>query len=127
MAKYCIIIEADTSRVDPSIIPEFNLNDWETSIGPPYTFLALVDRTKTKEKWWTQELKNIMRFESKDAADLACSKLKYGNPQVVKESTMLYRTTNWFLKVRSSGLGRALAEKQMLWHDDDWHESAWDD
>lgn len=45
--------------------------------------LALIDRSKSKDKWWTSELKNALVFESKEQAQLQCEKYKYNNPRVV--------------------------------------------
>jgi hypothetical protein len=45
--------------------------------------LVLVDRTKTKEKWWTSVLENALVFTSKLEASKQCDKLKFNNPRVV--------------------------------------------
>ena len=45
-------------------------------------FVFLVDRRKTKKKWWTKYISEAMRFESEYAANKQCEKLRYGNPTV---------------------------------------------
>lgn len=46
--------------------------------------VGLVDRTKTKRKWWTAtEVKLLIVFRDKAAADRHCRKYKHNNPRVV--------------------------------------------
>ena len=46
--------------------------------------LALVDRTKTKRRWWTSDdVNEIMRFNKKSAAEFSCKKLFMNNCRIV--------------------------------------------
>lgn len=45
--------------------------------------LALIDRSKNSDKWWTSVLENAKIFTSKLEADEVCSKYKFNNPRVV--------------------------------------------
>ena len=52
--------------------------------GKGITRLALVDRTKTRRLWWTSDDPAIaICYESKSAAEFACSRLKKNSPRVV--------------------------------------------
>jgi len=101
MKGYCIIIIADNSKVAPELLPETPDEAKKfDEVSEPYTYLAMVDRSKNREKWWTQKKDHIMVFFSKDAADKACAKLKYGSPQVVREETAVRRISHWFWNVK---------------------------
>ena len=46
--------------------------------------LALVDRTKSKIRWWISDCAAIaIEYKSKAAAEFACSRLNRNNPKVV--------------------------------------------
>jgi len=46
--------------------------------------LALVDRRKTTERWWTSDTPDhIMCFDTEKKAQEACRKLKHNNPKVI--------------------------------------------
>lgn len=45
--------------------------------------LYLADRNKTKEYWWTYEIKLVMKFNSLVEADRMATKLKHNNPTVI--------------------------------------------
>lgn len=46
--------------------------------------LAMVDRLKVKNKWWTTDSLRIIKFfDSKQEAESICDKLKFNNPKVV--------------------------------------------
>lgn len=45
--------------------------------------LFLVDRNKTKSKWWTTILSQAIGFDKKSAAKVQLSKLVYNDPQIV--------------------------------------------
>ena len=49
--------------------------------------LFLVDRNKTKRKWWTTGLTQAIEFKKKDAADKAARKLIHNNARVVNKRT----------------------------------------
>lgn len=82
--------------------------------------IALVDRTKHKDQWWTENIEKAIVFRSLDAARIQLSKLKYNNPQIWTEEKAAIRLKQ--VAVAVSGFEKALARKQQEWHDDDWHE-----
>ncbi len=45
--------------------------------------IFLVDRTRIKNKWWTQNLDDALKFQNETAAIVQRDKLKYNNPEVV--------------------------------------------
>lgn len=45
--------------------------------------LFLVDRTKTKKRWWSTSLYNAMAFVKESAAEYSAKNLRYKNPTVV--------------------------------------------
>lgn len=52
-----------------------------TSEGLPkshWTYIALVDRNKSKEHWWTVNYDDAFQFTSKKAAEIKAKSLKYG-------------------------------------------------
>ena len=48
------------------------------------TRLYLVNRNITKDFWWSHDAQYAMKFNSKDDAKQALSKLKYNNPEIIK-------------------------------------------
>lgn len=116
MNGYCIIMLADNKKIEAENIPNKNA----------YTYLALVDRSKNRDKWWTQNPEHIMVFEKESAAEIQLSKLKYCNQgRVVSHKESVKRITHWFWKERKRGsnfLEELLKEKMQQWHDDDWDE-----
>lgn len=50
-------------------------------------FLVMVDKNKSKDKWWTSIMENALVFTSKKTADDTCQKLKFNNPRVVPFDT----------------------------------------
>jgi hypothetical protein len=45
--------------------------------------LLLVDRSKTRQFWWSYALKYAMRFSNKAAADRKAKSFKYGSFEVI--------------------------------------------
>ena len=45
--------------------------------------LFLIDRTKSKSKWWTTDLIDAMCFKKESAARYSAARLKYGEIDVV--------------------------------------------
>ncbi len=45
--------------------------------------LALVDRSKSPDQWWTSVLDNALVFITKEQVKIQCDKYKYNNPRVV--------------------------------------------
>lgn len=48
------------------------------------TRLYLVNRNITKNFWWSNDAQYAMKFDSKDDAKQALSKLKYNNPEIIR-------------------------------------------
>ena len=47
------------------------------------TKIFLVDRKKTRRRWWSTKLTNAMQFRKKSAALYQSSRYKHNNPQVI--------------------------------------------
>jgi hypothetical protein len=124
MNGFCIIRKADNSKINPDLFPNTpKLGKYEYITDVPFTYLALVDRTKDKSRWWTQNSNLFMVFKKKEAADIQLSKLRYGEYlQVVSYKKSVFKTSNWFWKVKEHGLTKMLDEHEQLWHDDNWDE-----
>lgn len=45
--------------------------------------LFLVDRTVTKDRWWTSDPDQAMHFRKRSAAEVQSNKLTYKNPGVI--------------------------------------------
>lgn len=48
------------------------------------TRLYLVNRNITKDFWWSNDAQYAMKFDSKNDAKQALSKLKYNNPEIIR-------------------------------------------
>jgi len=84
--------------------------------------VALADRIKCKEHWWTENINKAMVFISKDAAQHQCSKLKFNNPKVWDYDKGKVRLEQVEVIIRRSAISEALNRKNNEWHDDDWYE-----
>jgi len=82
--------------------------------------VALVDRSRFRDQWWTENISKAITFTSMDAAKRQLATLKFNNPQIwtVEKAAVRLRQ----VAVVVSGFEKALARKQKEWHDDDWHE-----
>jgi|WetSurMetagenome_2_1015567.scaffolds.fasta_scaffold367090_1 hypothetical protein len=89
--------------------------------------VALVDRTKCKEHWWTENISKAIVFTSKDAAQSQCSKLKFNNPKVWDYDKGKVRLGQVEVITRRSSISEALQRKNSEWYDDDWYERMNDD
>jgi len=61
------------------------------------THLALVDRSRFRQFWWTSDgIDFIKTFNNKEEAQKVCNKYKYNNPRVVdyKEVVELLKSQN---------------------------------
>jgi len=47
-------------------------------------FLYLVDRNKTRKRWWTRNIDDAIKFESYDKALEVISKYKYRYPWLIE-------------------------------------------
>ena len=84
--------------------------------------VALVDRTKCKEHWWTENVSKAIVFTSKEAASNQCGKMKYNNPKVWEFEAGRIRLGQVAVTRHRSWLSDALDRKMTEWHDDDWYE-----
>ena len=87
--------------------------------------VALVDRSRFKDQWWTERIEKAMIFKKKSAAEIQRSKLRYNNPKVfpLREGKIRLNQVEVDTTNRSSILLGALNRKLSQWHDDDWCES----
>lgn len=46
-------------------------------------FLFLVDRTKTKKRWWSYDWSDAMQFHKQSAAEIQSKKLRFKEPTVI--------------------------------------------
>ena len=51
--------------------------------GRKGAFLFLVDRHKTKNRWWDTSLSQAMLFQKESAAKIQAEKLKHRDPEVI--------------------------------------------
>lgn len=84
--------------------------------------VALADRTKCKDIWWTEMIEKVIVFTNKTAADTQCSKIKYNNPKVYTYENGKKRLGQVMVSTGQSWFSRALDRKMQEWHDDDWYE-----
>ena len=49
-------------------------------------FLFLVDRSRIKNRWWSYDWSDAMRFTKESAAKTQASKLRYKHPEVITTS-----------------------------------------
>ena len=85
--------------------------------------VALVDRTKHQDHWWTESISNAIVFTKKEQADIQVAKLKFNHPQVFEYEKGKKRLGQVEVyKSRKSNFSRMLDEHEQLWHDDDWYE-----
>ncbi len=84
--------------------------------------VALVDRNRFKDHWWTENIEKAVVFTSKEQAQIQCSKLRYNNPKIWGYEKGRKRLNQVKKIRRSNTLHNALCRKEMEWHDDDWYE-----
>lgn len=84
--------------------------------------VALVDRTKCQDHWWTEIIESAVIFTSKNAAEIQCSKLKFNKPKVWEYNAGKKRLGQVEVIKQRSAVSDALNAKQYQWHDDDWYE-----
>lgn len=86
--------------------------------------VALVDRKRFKDQWWTENIDKAVVFTSIEQAQIQHSKLKYNNPKVwgYEKGRKRLNQVREIRTVNNNTLYNALCRKEMEWHDDDWHE-----
>lgn len=84
--------------------------------------VALVDRTKFKDHFWTENVNKAIVFTSREAAEKACAKLKFNNPKVWDYENGKIRLGQVEVITQISAISKALERKNHEWHDDDWDE-----
>lgn len=75
--------------------------------------LALTDRSKTKDTWWTSDNESlIMAFNKRSAAEYFCKQLRYNNAEVVS-----YNSAIKYIRDQSNEImhREALASCEMGW------------
>ena len=93
-----------------------------------WTYIALIDRSKNKNHWWTVNPSETFVFNSKLAAENKAKSLKYGTFKVIHmEEFPEYVGREFFKRKERMGLGDLLKQKEQEWHDDDWFEGINDD
>ena len=103
----------------------------KTSEGLPkshWTYIALIDRNKSKEHWWTVNYDDAFQFTSKKAAEIKAKSLKYG-PCIAIDASKFNEYVGrefWIVKVNTA-LTKEIVRKENEWHDDDWYEGINDD
>lgn len=78
----------------------------KTSQGLPkshWTYMALINRSITKEHWWTVDSDMAFKFTSKRVADAKAKSLKYGPCIVIKASDFNKYVGREFYKIKLRG------------------------
>lgn len=91
-----------------------------------WTYIALIDRNKSKKHWWTVNKDMAMKFALYSAAKKKAEELKYGSFKVIelKEWDKFIGMEFWRQHVMSDSLTKQLAAHENQWHDDDWNEAS---
>jgi hypothetical protein len=73
------------------VLKQRKMSYYVTTKGKGNVTLFLVDRSKTKQHWWTLSLINAMSFRNESAAEYSAKRLRYKTPSVVnsKEAKIL--------------------------------------
>lgn len=72
--------EIEKEEIESKPLPKYIVLK-KTSEGLPkshWTYIALIDRSKSKEHWWTVDFNDAFKFTSKKVADAKAKSLKYG-------------------------------------------------
>lgn len=103
----------------------------KTSQGLPnghWTYIALIDRQKSKAHWWTVDINEAMQFYLLNAAKDKAKSLKYGSCIVIPASQFDKYVGREFWTVKlNTALTNEIRAKENEWHDDDWYEGINDD
>ena len=93
-----------------------------------WTYIALIDRHKSKAHWWTVDINEAMQFNLLSAAKAKAKSLKYGHCIVIpaKQFDKYVGREFWNVKINMA-LTNELRAKENEWHDDDWYEGINDD
>lgn len=91
-----------------------------------WTYIAMINRSKSKQHWWTIDANMAMVFNLKVAAERKAKSLKYGPCKAVpfKDFAKYVGREFWKETVRGVGLTNMIADKVNQWHDDDWDEGS---
>ncbi len=92
------------------------------SRNKPGEMVALVNRVKFRDQWWTEDISKAIVFKSKAAAELQCSKLKFNKPKIWEYEKGRIRLGQVLVSTKRSSISEALERKSKEWHDDDWYE-----
>lgn len=103
----------------------------KTSEGLPkshWTYIALIDRNRSKKHWWTVDFNDAFQFTSKKAADAKAKSLKYG-PCIAVEASQFDKYVGrefYKVKIKGASLHKEILAKQHGF-DCDGNEVSYDD
>lgn len=93
-----------------------------------WTYIALIDRHKSKQHWWTVDKNEAMQFNLLSAAKAKAKSLKYGHCIVIPAKQFDKYVGREFWEGRiNMALTNEIRAKENEWHDDDWYEGINDD
>lgn len=103
----------------------------KTNQGLPdghWTYIALIDRRKSKEHWWTVDINEAMQFNLESAAKDKTKSLKYGPCRVIPVSKFdKFVGREFWIAKENTALTNEVIRKENEWHNDDWYEGINDD
>lgn len=93
-----------------------------------WTYIALINRNKNKEHWWTVDFDEAFKFTSKEAANKKAKSLKYGQCIAIEATQFDKYVGREFYKVKIKGtsLTKELQSKRFGF-DCDGNEVSYDD
>lgn len=114
MRKFCIIREADNSKINPLDIPkictpgsqstltpnDLVIKDAEYIVRSPYRFLGLVDRAKSKLEWWSYDISLLKIFNRLEDAIRVKQKLHYGELHIVEFEVATQLLPYWHYSIK---------------------------
>ena len=89
-----------------------------------WAYIALKDRNKDRNHWWTVKAADAFLFYNREAAVAKANSLKYGNFKVIDAKDFSNYVGHEFSKSKSNTLSYIIAARERLWHDDDWEENS---
>lgn len=88
----------------------------KTSEGLPkshWTYIALIDRNRSKKHWWTVDFNDAFQFTSKKAAEIKAKSLKYGPCIAIEASKFNEYVGREFYKAKiNMGITKGLLDKE---------------
>ena len=102
----------------------------KTSEGLPkrhWTYIALIDRNKSKEHWWTVDFSMAFKFTSKKVADAKAKSLKYGPCIAIEASQFDKYVGKEFYKVKINADSSTKLPLEEYGFDCDGNDVSYDD